>query len=112
MALYNTTTLEGFNDKVINSEKTVLVDFWAPWCPPCLAMAPGLESIAKSMDKDLDVVKVDVEASEDNGRLAQKFGVRGIPNMQVFKKGEVVEELVGMRPVHVLEHELRAVISE
>ncbi len=112
MALFNTTTIDSFNDKVIGSTKTVLVDFWAPWCPPCLAMAPGLESLSKSMDKDLDVVKVDIEASPDNGQLASKYGVRGIPNMQIFQGGKVVEELVGMRPEHVLEHELRSIIDK
>lgn len=112
MALYNTTTDDGFKDKVLGSTKTVLVDFWAPWCPPCRAMAPGLESLAKSMDNDLDVVKVDIEASPENRQLANKYGVRGIPNMQVFQGGVVVEELVGMRPEHVLEHELRAIIDK
>lgn len=112
MALYNITTEEGFGDKVLGSTKTVLVDFWAPWCPPCRAMAPGLESLAKSMDKDLDVVKVDIEASSENRQLANKYGVRGIPNMQVFQHGDVVEELVGMRPEHVLEHELRSIIDK
>lgn len=60
------------------------------------------------MDKNVDVVKVDVEASADNAALAQKYGVQGIPNMQLFKNGEVVDELVGMRPQMVLEDELKA----
>lgn len=106
MALYNTTTNKEFEAKVLNSDKVVLVDFWATWCPPCRMMAPILEAISKKMDDKLDVVKVDVDASGDNGSLASKYGVQGIPNMQVFKNGRVVKELVGARPQNVLEHEL------
>lgn len=108
MALYTTTTQSEFEKKVRSNSKLVLVDFWAQWCPPCRAMAPVLETIAKKMDKNVDVVKVDVEASADNAALAQKYGVQGIPNMQLFKNGEVVDELVGMRPQMVLEDELKA----
>ena len=108
MALINTTTKQEFEEKVLKSEKLVLVDFWAQWCPPCRAMAPILEDLAKKLDDSLDVVKVDTEASVDNNQLAAQYGVRGIPNMQVFKDGKVVEELVGMRPAAVLEDELRA----
>lgn len=107
MALYNTTTKDEFQQKVVNSDKVVLVDFWAQWCPPCRAMAPVLEAIAKDMD-GVDVVKVDIEASGENNQLATEHGVRGIPNMQVYKGGTVVDELVGMRPQAVLEDELRA----
>ncbi len=111
MALYNTTTQQEFEEKVIKSDKVVLVDFWAIWCPPCRMMAPILEDTAKKMDDVLDVVKVDVEASADNGQLASKYGVRGIPNMQVFKGGKVVKELVGMRPASTLENELKAIVN-
>ncbi|NCU37748.1 thioredoxin [Candidatus Saccharibacteria bacterium] len=108
MALYTTISQSEFEQKVLQNSKLVLVDFWAQWCPPCRAMAPSLESLAKKMDSDLDVVKVDVEASSDNGSLAQKHGVQGIPNMQIFKDGKVVDVLVGLRPEAVLEEELRS----
>lgn len=111
MALHNTADKQEFTDKVLSSDKYVLVDFWAQWCPPCRMMAPILEATAKKMDETLDVVKVDVEASQDNGLLAQQYGVRGIPNMQVFYKGEVVKELVGARPQHVLEGELSDIMK-
>ena len=106
MALYSTTTSAEFEDKVLKSDKVVLVDFWATWCPPCRMMAPILEATAKKMDDVLDVVKVDIEASPDNAQLAGQYGVQGIPNMQVFKSGGVVKELVGARPQNVLEGEL------
>ncbi|MGB3023956.1 MAG: thioredoxin [Candidatus Saccharimonadales bacterium] len=111
MALYNTTTQQEFEEKVIKSDKVVLVDFWATWCPPCRMMAPILEDTAKKMDDVLDVVKVDVEASADNGQLASKYGVQGIPNMQVFKDGQVAKELVGARPANVLHDELKDIIG-
>jgi thioredoxin 1 len=106
MALHNTTTNDEFEKRVLKSEKYVLVDFWAQWCPPCRMMAPILETVAREKDAVLDVVKVDTEASADNQALAMKYGVRGIPNMQLFKDGKVVQEYVGMRPQHALEHEL------
>lgn len=106
MALYSTTTRDEFKEKVLENSNLVLVDFWAQWCPPCRMMAPILEDVAKTME-GVDVVKVDVEASPDNNRLAAEHGVQGIPNMQVFKNGVVVDELVGMRPQMVLEQELK-----
>ena len=106
MALYNTTTKDEFTEKVLKNEKLVLVDFWAQWCAPCRGMAPVLEAVAEKME-GVDIVKVDVEATPENGQLAQEYGVRGIPNMQVFKDGKVVDELVGMRPQATLESELQ-----
>lgn len=110
MALLNTTTKAQFKDKVLHSDKVVLVDFWAVWCMPCRMMAPALESVSRNMDDKLDVVKVNIEQSQDNGMLAQKYGVRGIPNMQIFKEGKVIKEIVGMRPAVALEAELRALV--
>ena len=110
MALYNTTTKKEFEEKVLKSKKTVLVDFWAMWCPPCRAMAPTLDEVAKSMDEKLDIVKVNIEDSTENSALAAEYGVQGIPNMQVFRDGKVIEELVGMRPASVLKEELKSVL--
>ena len=111
MALYNTLTKQDFDEKVLNSDKVVLVDFWAQWCPPCRMMAPILEQTARAMDKTVDIVKIDIEESPDNQQLAQQYGVQGIPNMQIFKNGAVVDELVGMRPAPVLEKELTAAVG-
>jgi thioredoxin 1 len=107
MALYNITTKAEFDEKVVQSKKLVIVDFWADWCPPCKAMAPILHSISEKMDANVDVVKVDVEASSDNSILAQQHGVQGIPNMQLYRDGKVVDVLIGMRPQSVLEDELQ-----
>lgn len=100
MALYNTTTKQEFDEKVLKNDRPVLVDFWAPWCPPCRAMAPILQMIAD--ETNFDVVKIDTEASQDNARLAMEYRVQGIPNMKVFKDGVMVEEIVGMRPKQTL----------
>lgn len=107
MALIVTTTKEEFEEKVLKSKKVVLVDFWAEWCPPCRAMAPSLEKVAKAMDADVDVVKVDTEASRDNAVLAGEYDVRSIPNMNIFKDGKVVDTIIGMVPQNFLESELK-----
>ena len=107
MALIVTTTKSEFEEKVLNSKKVVLVDFWAQWCPPCRAMAPILDKIAEGMDADVDVVKVDTEASRDNAQLAGEYQVRSIPNMNVFKDGKVVDKIIGMVPQQSLEATLK-----
>jgi len=71
----------------------VLVDFWAPWCGPCKAIAPILDELAGEMQGKLTIAKVNVD---DNGELAAQFGVRAIPTMLLFKGGAVAEQFVGM----------------
>lgn len=107
MALIVTSTRDEFDKHVLKSKKVVLVDFWAQWCPPCRAMAPILEQVAKEMDADVDVVKVDTEATRDNAMLAGEYEVRSIPNMNIFKDGKVVDTVIGMVPQGVLETTLK-----
>lgn len=100
MALYNTTTKQEF-EKLTTSGRPVLVDFWAAWCPPCRMMAPVLEGVAQKLDK-ADIVKVDIEATQDNARLAGENGVQSIPNLKLFKDGKIVDEFIGVTPSTVL----------
>lgn len=108
MSVVTVSNKQEFEDKVLSSSKVVLVDFWAAWCQPCRMMSPILDNVAKKLGEDVEIVKVNIEESADNGQLAQDYGVQGIPNMQVFKGGKVVDELIGMRPQMVLEDELKA----
>lgn len=112
MALYNITTKKEFEDKVLNSDKTVLVDFWAAWCAPCLAMAPVLHDVADTLDADFDIVKVDIEDTQENAELAGQYDVRSIPNMPVFKSGKEIERIVGMVPKMHLEDMLKQLVEK
>lgn len=107
MALISTKTRQEFDERVLNNKKLVLVDFWAEWCPPCRAMAPILEMTAKHMDENLDIVKVNIEETADNGQLATEYRIQSIPNMKVFKDGKIVDEIVGMQPQPALEGALK-----
>lgn len=96
---------QNFKDEVLASELPVLVDFWAPWCGPCQMMAPILESLAKKFASKLKVVKVDTEQL-DNQSLAYEYQIQSIPNMKLFKKGEVAQEFIGYRPEEIFTEEL------
>lgn len=103
MALHNITTKKEFEDHVLRNKKVVLVDFWAGWCPPCRAMAPSLHDIADELDDSMDVVKINIEDSDENKLLAEECDVRSIPNMPIFRGGEEVERIIGMVPKSYLE---------
>ncbi|MDE2037820.1 MAG: thioredoxin [Patescibacteria group bacterium] len=90
------STQSDFEAVVLKSAVPVLVDFWAPWCGPCVMMAPVLESYAGDMDGKVRVVKVNVDEPA-NQALAAQYQIRSIPNMKLFKAGKVVHEVVGLR---------------
>jgi thioredoxin 1 len=84
-----------FEDMVIKADRPTLVDFWAPWCGPCRAIAPILEELAQSYGNQVNVVKVNVDESP---AIAKRYMVRGIPTILVFKDGQVRETQVGLVP--------------
>ncbi|KOA19855.1 thioredoxin-1 [Clostridium homopropionicum DSM 5847] len=84
-----------FIQEVINSETAVLVDFWAPWCGPCRMLGPVIEELSEEVGTKARFFKINVD---ENPEIAQKYRISSIPNVMVFKDGEVVENLVGFRP--------------
>ena len=103
MGTTKAVTDETFETDVLQSPKTVLVDYWAEWCGPCKMIAPILEAIAEEHGDKLDVVKLNVD---DNPNITQKYGILNIPTLGVFSIGQVVRELVGARSKSALLRDL------
>ena len=92
-----------FEQEVLQSDKPVLVDFWAEWCGPCHAVSPILDKIAEERADELKLVKVNID---ENQGLAQRYGVMSIPMMVLFKNGEPAAQTVGAQPKGSLERSL------
>lgn len=84
-----------FGEHVINSETPVLVDFWAEWCGPCRALGPIIASLAEDFAGQVKIAKVDVDS---NPQLSMQFGIRSIPTVMLFDKGQIVDTFIGVRP--------------
>ena len=87
-------TVENFDAEVLQSEKPVLVDFWASWCGPCRMLSPVVDEIAEETDT-IKVCKVNVD---DQGELAQRFGIMSIPTLLAFRDGKLIKQSVGVQP--------------
>lgn len=92
-------TDSNFEGEVINSEKPVLVDFWAVWCGPCKVIAPEIEKLAEEKSEELKIGKLNVD---DNRDTAIKYGISSIPTLLLFKNGEVVKKIIAMSKDKIL----------
>ena len=98
-------TDQSFQEMVLNSDKPVLVDFWAVWCGPCRTLGPIIEEVATDFEGRAIVGKVDVD---NNQQVSVDYGIRNIPTVLIFKNGEVVDKIVGVASKEVISEKLSA----
>jgi len=100
-------TDDNFEQEILESEIPVMVDFWAEWCGPCKMVGPIVAELANEYDGKIKIAKMDVDA---NRQTPGKYGIRNIPTLIFFKKGEVVQTLIGAQPKGTLEEELNTLL--
>ena len=103
MSVAHDVTDATFAEEVLNSEDTIMVDFWAEWCGPCRAVSPILDAIAAENSDKIKIVKLNVD---DNPQTAMKYRITSIPAMKVFKGGELVKTIIGAKPKPAIEADL------
>ena len=94
-----------FQKEVLENNLPVLVDFWAPWCQPCLMMAPILENVSQKYQDKLEMKKINIDLPQ-NQAVAEDYQIESIPNMKLFKNGKVIAEFIGLRSQALFEKEL------
>ena len=97
-----------FDQTVLQAETPVLVDFWATWCGPCRMVAPVVEELAEEYEGRVSFAKLDVD---QNPKTAVRYGIMSIPTLLIFKKGEPVSQIVGLRPKKELKRSLDAALD-
>ncbi|RMD88790.1 MAG: thioredoxin [Calditrichaeota bacterium] len=108
MAKPVTITDENFETEVLNSDKPVLIDFWAEWCGPCKAIAPAIEELAEEFEGKVKVGKLDVD---NNQKIPIQYGIRSIPTLLFFKNGTVVDTIIGAVPKQQIKSKLEELVS-
>lgn len=96
-----------FNDQVLQSDKPVLVDFWAEWCAPCRKVSPVLEEIATEKAGELEIVKLN---ADENPQTVRAYNVMSLPTMTIFKNGEPVKSVIGAKPKGELVRQIESVL--
>ncbi len=97
-----------FQEKVLSSKGVVVVDFWAPWCSPCLILGPILEELTEEFGDKMQLVKLNVD---ENPQTAAKYGIQGIPTVIVFRDGQISAQLVGLQPKDAFKEKIEAAIK-
>jgi thioredoxin 1 len=103
-----TLTMENFETEVINSDKPVLIDFWATWCGPCRMIAPTVESLANEMSDQIKVAKVNVDEQQE---IAAAFKIMSIPTLALTRGNAVIMQSIGVKSKDVLKREIEAKIG-
>ena len=109
MGATKAVTDASFEADVLQSDKPVIVDYWAEWCGPCRQVGPVLEEIAAANEDVVSVVKLNVD---DNPKVTQRYGIMNIPTMSVVRGGEVVKEIVGAKPKSALLRDLAEFLAQ
>jgi thioredoxin 1 len=106
--VYKTISDGSFKQDVLESDQPVIVDFWAPWCGPCRAMAPVFEDLAREYAGKMTFAKIN---TDENQNTMMNFGIQGIPTLLFFSNGKLVEQLVGARPRNDLKQHIEKVLA-
>lgn len=98
-------TDQNFKEEIVDSNVPALVDFWAPWCGPCIMVTPAVEEIANQYQGKLKVGKLNVDEAP---QIASQYGIMSIPTLMIFKKGEVVDKIIGAVSKEHIEEKIKA----